>query len=102
MKTYKALLFAPYGEFVSDFRDSKTILDVWEKIGNMGSRWIFYPIPLVATNKTIVAAPEGLEHLVGKRIATVKKWFEQKYEENGAGDICEAINEGEIPMCYTY
>ena len=99
MKSYKALLFHPDGGSVTDFTNSATKLDVWEKIGNMGSRWIFYPIPLIATDKTIVDAPKGLEHLIGKRIATAKKFFFDKWETD-KGDICEALNEGEIPLVY--
>lgn len=44
---YKAVLFAPDGEWVTDYF-SPTKDDVWEKVANMGSRWIFYPIVALA------------------------------------------------------
>jgi len=46
---YSAVLFAPDGENVRDFRGHNDIDEVWELISDMGSRWIFYPIPFVAT-----------------------------------------------------
>jgi len=93
MKQYKAILFHPEGDFVTDFNGEKTIPDVWECISNMGSRWIFYPLPFVATEKTIVDTPEGMEFLIGKRIKTVKKYLSDKWNENKE-KICDVINEG--------
>ena len=93
MKTYKAILFHPEGDFVTDFqRDS--IEDVWREIENMGSRWIFYPIVFVATEKTIVDCPEGLEHLKRKRIKTVKKHIRSVWKNEDKDRICWVINEG--------
>lgn len=68
-KKYCAICFAEDGDFVRDFHnDSKE--NVIKEIENMGSRWIFYPIVCVATEKTIVEAPEELSFLKGKRIKT--------------------------------
>lgn len=37
---YKATLFHPEGDSVTDFRrDTKE--EVWNEVANMGSRWIF-------------------------------------------------------------
>ena len=90
---YKAILFHPEGDFVTDFRNSKTVQDVWEGINNMGSRWIFYPIPFVATDKTIVDAPDGLEFLKRKRIETVKSFLNEEWKLR-ADEICEMLNNG--------
>ena len=100
MKSYKALLFSPDGESVTDFRDKKAIPEVWDCINNMGARWIFYPIAFVSTDKTIVDAPEGMDFLIGKRIETVKKYLSEKWHENKE-QICEALNEG-YPLHFLY
>ena len=77
MKTiYSAICFAPDGEHVRDFySDSKEYIS--EKIENMGSRWYFYPFVFIATEKTIVEAPECLEFLNGKRVKTVERFFKE-------------------------
>lgn len=43
---YKAILFSPDGEWVTDCAGD-TIADVCEQVADMGSRWIFYPYPLI-------------------------------------------------------
>ena len=71
-KKYQAVLFAPDGDYVTDFHDTNTIEEVWEEINNMGSRWIFYPFCCVGTDKTIVAVWDGCnDNLKNKRIKTV-------------------------------
>ncbi len=85
--TYQAILFHPDGDFVTDFRNRETKQEVWDEINDMGSRWIFYPISFVATDKTIVDAPEGFEFFKGKRIKTVSRILAKFTEE-----LCEAIN----------
>lgn len=100
MKNYKALLFSPDGDFVTDFRDRSEIQDVWEEVSEMGSRWIFYPLPFVATDKTVVDAPEGLEFLKGKRITTVINFLKSEWK-NRAEEICEGLNEG-MPLQFIY
>lgn len=93
---YKALLFNPEGDSVSDFRNTKTKEEVSDEISNMGSRWIFYPLCFVATDKTIVDAPDGLEFLIGKRITTVRKFFVEQWELR-KDEICELMNMGIVP-----
>jgi hypothetical protein len=44
---YKAVLFAPDGDWVTDFRECKTIEEVQENLCDMGSRWYFYPFHAV-------------------------------------------------------
>ena len=97
---YQAVLFAPDGIFVTDFRDREDKQEVWEEIAEMGSRWIFYPIPFVATDKTIVDAPEGMEYLIGKRIKTAAKFLADCYKDN-EHDICDQLNDG-IPLSMIY
>lgn len=97
---YKAILFHPEGDFVTDFQNNKTKQEVWDKVNNMGSRWIFYPLPFVATDKTIVETPEGLEFLKGKRINSVKEYLKFQWSYN-ADKICEGINNG-LPLNWIY
>lgn len=47
---YIALLFAPDGDFTTDFR-SETKDEVLNKLSDMGSKWLFYPfITVIKTN----------------------------------------------------
>lgn len=100
MKNYKAILFHPQGDYVTDFYNRESVSDVWDEVADMGSRWIFYPIPLVATDKTIIDAPEGLEFLKGLRIKTAVKFFEQTWNEDKE-KICELLNDG-APLSFIY
>jgi hypothetical protein len=78
---YKAILFAPDGDWVTDYAGCKTIDEVWDRVDNQGSKWFFYPFYFVITDERgytlstqrIVAAPDNLEHLVGKSIKRVSR-----------------------------
>jgi hypothetical protein len=73
---YSAICFTSDGDYVRDFySDSKEFIS--EEIENMGSRWFFYPFVFIATEKTIVEAPECLEFLNGKRVKTVERFFKE-------------------------
>ena len=99
MKNYKAILFHPEGDYVTDFqRENKQ--DIWEELAEMGSRWIFYPIAFIATDKTIVDAPEGMDFLIGKRIKTVVRYFKETWQ-NDSEAICRDIEAG-IPLSFIY
>jgi len=89
---YKAILFHPEGDYVIDFK-SETIQDVWDRVCDMGSRWIFYPISFVSTDKVIVDTPEGLEFLKRKHIKTVAKFLNDEWEKR-ADEICDMLNDG--------
>lgn len=97
---YKATLFHPEGDSVTDFSGNKTKEDVWDAISNMGSRWVFYPIAFITTEKTVVGTPEGLEFLQGKRIKTVRKYLKLHWNIKKEA-ICEAINNG-VPLDCIY
>jgi hypothetical protein len=96
---YKAILFHPEGDYVTDFR-SATINEVWEKLADMGSRWVFYPIAFVATDKTIVDTPPGLEFLKRKRIHTAQHYLSCLWHVK-ADEICDLINMG-APLSFIY
>ena len=63
---YKAVLFSEDGDYVSDFLNSETIEEVVEKIDNMGSRWIFYPIWAVVNqdDNTIIETSDEWVYLL--------------------------------------
>ena len=79
---YMARLFAPDGESVTDCY-SDTVDGVWEQVNDMGSRWFFYPIPVVVrygSNKStgrIVAVCDGLEHWQGRTCRAFSKSLER-------------------------
>ena len=86
-KTYFAVLFAENGEYVTDFRHCDSIDEVWDKIGNMGSRWIFYPYCFVCEHdfnklvkeSKIVSFPEEFKLYGDITIADLKESFENDY-----------------------
>ncbi|MCR4290497.1 MAG: hypothetical protein NUV86_09595 [Candidatus Scalindua sp.] len=44
---YRSLHFTIDGENWVFDNERKTVQEVWESVNDMGSRWIFYPIPFV-------------------------------------------------------
>ena len=50
---YKALLVAPDGDWVTDFRECETPEEVQEQLADMGSRWYFYPFHAVIRDNGI-------------------------------------------------
>lgn len=74
--TYKAVLFTPDGqEWVTDYGD-ETVAGVWENVESGGSRWFFYPIvaiitdrgPMTLDTQRIVDAPEAFSDMKGHTI----------------------------------
>lgn len=96
----QATLFHPEGDYVTDFRDSNSIQEVWDGINNMGSRWIFYPICFVTNGKTILDTPTGVEWMKRKRIKTIQRYLKKEWDKR-ADQICEAVNYG-APLGYIY
>lgn len=73
--------------FDGDFQAENPIFtevdEAWSYSNDLGSKWYFYPWHFVVTDttKTIVAAPHGMEALVGKRTATVVRLFNALHQE---------------------
>ena len=85
--TYQAILFTPDGKnYVTDFHGCKTKDEVWSKINDMGSRWIFYPIAFVVTQncKKIVDCPDIFQGLNGYDIKTIKSILSVEFEYDPA------------------
>jgi hypothetical protein len=96
---YQAILFAPDGDYVTDF-SRESIEEVNSELADMGSRWYFYPLAFVIRDKTpgytigkdlmrqrIVDAPPEMDTLIGKSVATVKALFVEHAET-----LCENLN----------
>lgn len=73
---YRAALFAPDGEYVTDYA-APTIAEVWGRHDDAGSRWYFYPFPVIIRDHAvrretlrIVDAPESLSIMRGKTLRT--------------------------------
>ena len=77
---YKALLVAPDGDWVTDYR-SNSISKTAELLWDRGSRWYFYPFEFIITDRgmfthptqRIVAHPYCPHDFRGKTIGTVAK-----------------------------
>ncbi len=70
----RLICMAPDGEYVTH-KTLNTIQECWEETETLGSRWIFYPLTLVATRCKIVDAPDGFEWMKGKHVKTVSSWL---------------------------
>ena len=88
MKGYKAVLFAPDGDWVTGFKGN-TKEEVIDQLGDKGSRWLFYPFEGIildkggltkSTQRLVSIAPNLLSSLTGKAIKTVSKWLESLSE----------------------
>lgn len=86
---YRAILFAPDGEWVSDY-PSSSIDEIKKQLENQGSRWIFYPIHgiirvksknFISTTNRIVEMATPLENLKGRAIKTASKYIKDNYKE---------------------
>jgi hypothetical protein len=83
-KRYKAVLFAPDGDWVTDFRGSESIREVQENLADMGSRWIFYPFHAVIVDRgsslqnsrqKLVDVAYPFEDMKGRTIYTFSKFI---------------------------
>lgn len=74
---YTLEFYAPDGASVKEgeFEAVERAIDKWDDIG---SRWIFYPIGVIFSQKgRVTVASEGMEHLEG----SYRKRFEQAIKE---------------------
>lgn len=85
-KYYRAILIAPDGEWVTDFK-GETVEEVDSKLANSGSRWVFFPMALIVEDryhdKKYFSIDDDLEiiksyhpyDLLGKEGLTVKEFI---------------------------
>ena len=89
MRRYKAILFAPDGDWVVDF-SADTKEEVIERLADKGSRWIFYPFEGIILDKgglttskqrLVDVAPNLPSDWKGKCIKTVKRLLGKMTDE---------------------
>jgi hypothetical protein len=76
--TYKAVLFAPDGEWTTDYSGSESIEDVENLLADQGSRWYFYPFhgvirdngSLTRASQRLVSAAYPFEDMKGRSVKT--------------------------------
>jgi hypothetical protein len=101
-KTYKAVLFHPEGDYVTDFKgeyenQETACSDIWDKIADMGSKWIFYPIPVIVCDTTAVDVISGMEAFEGMDVQSISKHLSQLWQKD-ADYICDMINAGAFDL----
>lgn len=75
---YKAVLFAPDGDWVTDYLERETIEEVEQLLADQGSRWYFYPFHAVIVDKggftsarqRLVSVAYPFEDMKGRSIST--------------------------------
>jgi len=89
MVGYRAVLFAPDGDWVTDF-SADTKEEVINQLADKGSRWIFYPFEGIITDRgklttsrqrLVDIAPNLPRELVGRHISTVSNYLKNLSEE---------------------
>jgi hypothetical protein len=81
-----AVLFAPDGEYVTDYHDSESVEVVTERLADQGSKWYFYPFEIVVLDKgwesrtdlwsqRIVDIWEPLTYFKGRRVSTFRQYL---------------------------
>jgi hypothetical protein len=89
MTEYKAVLIAPDGDWVTDFRECESIDEVYDRLNDMGSRWFFYPFHgviidhggLTTSRQRLVSVAPPLEEFKGKTVKTLSKYLKDKYND---------------------
>lgn len=80
---YRSVQFTANGYAWIFDHEANTVQEVWDRVNDQGSKWIFYPIPFVVVNKwgqnfkysKIVDAPFGFEFLKGKTVNTAREYL---------------------------
>ena len=88
MKRYMAVLFAPDGDYVTDYHGSESVKVVTERLADQGSRWYFYPFEIVVRDhnkgwvsrvalmsQRIVDIWAPLTFFRGKRVSTFRQYL---------------------------
>lgn len=83
---YKLQFMATDGAIITNsMHKDKT--SAWQEASNIGSKWIFYPIALIASDKNYIVdiVPE-LEFFRGKRVSTL-----QYYASKNSSDLASLL-----------
>jgi len=80
MSAFTSVQFSPDGnDHITDY-DCDSVAEVWENVNYKGSRWIFYPIPVVVNKhggkrRRIISACDGFKMLEGLTIQQAQEWI---------------------------
>ena len=88
---YHLICVAPDGDFVRD-SSHPTVESAWEAAADLGSKWFFYPIPLVVGHKKkrIVDTPHGCTcEWIGRTVSRFCGAL--KEDEQSALDYCNGL-----------
>lgn len=79
MKKYRLICMSFDGDYQQERPVFDSIEDAWEYSNDLGSKWFFYPFHFVVTESysTVRSAGQFLEHLIGLRVKTVARMFEE-------------------------
>lgn len=94
---YTLRCLAPDGDAVRE-GEFPTIQAALNRASDMGSRWFFYPVPIVTgtarpETAVILAVPDGMpDQWIGKRLSSLRKAF-----ATNADHVCDWIN-GKCPL----
>lgn len=95
-KAYALVMIAPDGENVTEGNNFPTPAAAWQRCNDMGSRWIFYPIPVVthvSRARTIADVPDGMpREWIGRHLSTLIRALQPNPEET------LAYAEGKAPL----
>lgn len=89
-RTYKAVLFAPDGDWTIDYHRSVCVEHVQDQLADQGSKWFFYPFHAVIvdhgalTDKSarIVDAAAPFEHMKGSTIGKFSEMLKSMPEDD--------------------
>lgn len=97
---YQLICISPDGDTKQEGRDFTSIDYAWERNEDMGSRWVFFPMRVIAgpTGKRIVSVPTGMyTDWIGHSVSKLCLAIQNKPEE-----VLKWLN-GEIPFpLYTW
>ncbi len=77
---FKAVLYAPDGDYVTDFKRD-TIEEVEQELCDMGSRWYFYPMPMIIDENNIIVKSCSMiiesefDEYIGKTVKDVQAFI---------------------------
>ena len=85
MSAFTSVQFSPDGkDYITDY-DCDSAEEVWENVNDQGSRWIFYPLPVVVNKqggkrRRIISACDGFDMLEGRTIQQAQAWISDNPE----------------------
>lgn len=78
---FVSVQFATDGDHIQEYR-CDSINEVWDMVNDQGSRWYFYPLPMVVDDgrDVIVSAPDGFHFLESMGVIDAATWITENEE----------------------